>query len=136
MIPRKAVWQGWLDSNQRVRESKSLALPLGYTPICERREGGRSRSSGPAALIMGWVKGFEPSTPGTTIRCSNQLSYTHHITILSSGKLNLSKADSICSGCTGTQCEEHWRSGPCSDVARLEGLEPPAHCLEGSCSTG
>ena len=28
---------------------------------------------------MGWVKGFEPSTPGTTIRCSNQLSYTHHV---------------------------------------------------------
>jgi hypothetical protein len=27
---------------------------------------------------MGWVKGLEPSTPGTTIRCSNQLSYTHH----------------------------------------------------------
>ena len=26
---------------------------------------------------MGWVKGLEPSTPGTTIRCSNQLSYTH-----------------------------------------------------------
>ena len=31
---------------------------------------------------MGWVKGLEPSTPGTTIRCSNQLSYTHHIYIL------------------------------------------------------
>ncbi len=28
--------------------------------------------------FMGWVKGLEPSTPGTTIRCSNQLSYTHH----------------------------------------------------------
>ena len=28
---------------------------------------------------MGWGKGLEPSTPGTTIRCSNQLSYTHHI---------------------------------------------------------
>ena len=27
---------------------------------------------------VGWVKGLEPSTPGTTIRCSNQLSYTHH----------------------------------------------------------
>ena len=27
------MWQGWLDSNQRVRESKSLALPLGYTPV-------------------------------------------------------------------------------------------------------
>ena len=30
-------------------------------------------------LDVGWVKGLEPSTPGTTIRCSNQLSYTHHI---------------------------------------------------------
>ena len=39
----------------------------------------RSRSSGPAAFHVGWVKGLEPSTPGTTIRCSNQLSYTHHI---------------------------------------------------------
>ena len=37
MIPRKAVWQGWLDSNQRVRESKSLALPLGYTPVSGER---------------------------------------------------------------------------------------------------
>ena len=23
--------------------------------------------------------GFEPTTPGTTIRCSNQLSYTHRV---------------------------------------------------------
>ena len=34
----------------------------------------------PCRLNVGWVKGLEPSTPGTTIRCSNQLSYTHHIT--------------------------------------------------------
>ena len=27
------IWQGWLDSNQRMRESKSLALPLGDTPV-------------------------------------------------------------------------------------------------------
>ena len=33
-------------------------------------------------FLLGWVKGLEPSTPGTTIRCSNQLSYTHHIYIL------------------------------------------------------
>ena len=32
----------------------------------------------PIPLFVGWVKGLEPSTPGTTIRCSNQLSYTHH----------------------------------------------------------
>ena len=30
---------------------------------------------------MGWVMGLEPTTLGTTIRCSNQLSYTHHIKI-------------------------------------------------------
>ena len=27
---------------------------------------------------MGWKTGFEPATPGITIRCSNQLSYIHH----------------------------------------------------------
>ena len=27
---------------------------------------------------MGWLTGLEPATPGTTIRCSNQLSYNHH----------------------------------------------------------
>ena len=28
-----AWWRGWLGSNQRIRESKSRALPLGYSPI-------------------------------------------------------------------------------------------------------
>ncbi len=28
---------------------------------------------------MGWKKGLEPSTFGTTIRRSNQLSYIHHV---------------------------------------------------------
>lgn len=32
-------WLGWLDSNQRVRESKSRAFPLGDTPICFFAEG-------------------------------------------------------------------------------------------------
>src|SRR5207247_9340073 len=27
---------------------------------------------------MGWMRGFEPPTSGSTIRRSNQLSYTHH----------------------------------------------------------
>ena len=34
------VWQGWLDSNQRMRESKSLALPLGYTPVWKKMDQG------------------------------------------------------------------------------------------------
>ena len=29
--------------------------------------------------LCGWKKGFEPSTFGTTIRHSNQLSYIHHL---------------------------------------------------------
>ena len=37
----KMNWQGRLDSNQRMRESKSLALPLGYTPVsaAKKRQG-------------------------------------------------------------------------------------------------
>ena len=54
---------------------------------------------------LGWVMGLEPTTPGTTIRCSNQLSYTHQI--------------------YGTFREK---------MARQKGLEPLAYCLEGSCS--
>ena len=33
LLPNKDKWQGWLDSNQRMLESKSSALPLGYTPM-------------------------------------------------------------------------------------------------------
>ena len=91
-----------------MRESKSLALPLGYTPIREKK-GDRDSIPDPA-LFVGWVKGLEPSTPGTTIRCSNQLSYTHHIS---------------CTRELATYSKK---------VARQKGLEPLAHCLEGSCS--
>ncbi len=53
---------------------------------------------------LGWVKGLEPSTPGTTIRCSNQLSYTHQM------------------------------YNVFIEMARQKGFEPLAYCLEGSCS--
>ena len=43
-----------------------------------RKKRGPEPKLRPERLRMGWVKGLEPSTPGTTIRCSNQLSYTHH----------------------------------------------------------
>ena len=87
-----------------------LATPL-------YREGFISEGSEPTLrpfrleVLMGWVKGLEPSTPGTTIRCSNQLSYTHHMNRLK----NKGKT-------------------PEAKMARLKGLEPLTHCLEGSCS--
>ena len=64
---------------------------------------------------MGWVKGLEPSATRATTWCSNQLSYTHHfielLYILILWKLHI----------------KHF-------LARLEGLEPPTHGLEGRCS--
>ena len=94
-----------------ISESKSGVLPLHYIPISGQNQ--RGSGSLPIPDFVGWVKGFEPSTPGTTIRCSNQLSYTHHI-----------------SGIT----REAPPQAALGEMVRQKGFEPPAYCLEGSCS--
>lgn len=33
-----SFWLGWLDSDQRMTESKSVALPLGYSPIYTEKD--------------------------------------------------------------------------------------------------
>ncbi len=110
------TWQGWRDSNPRMQESKSCALPLGDIPIFYLHVDAAFRRR----QRMGWVKGLEPSTPGTTIRCSNQLSYTHHIQLVPRAIFDrVGRGKNAASATT---------------LARQEGLEPPAYCLEGSCS--
>src|SRR5690606_3489206 len=55
-------------------------------PIPPSSHGGSGGKYDPArplgrspALRLGWMMGFEPTAPGTTIRCSNRLSYIHHV---------------------------------------------------------
>ena len=49
--------------------SQWLAVPPNQSAKLPARYRGRG---------MGWMTGFEPATSGSTIRRSNQLSYTHH----------------------------------------------------------
>ncbi len=51
LLPHEKL--GWKGSNLRVSESKSDALPLGYSPI------------------KGRLMGIEPTNAGITIRCVN-----------------------------------------------------------------
>ena len=92
------AWQGWLDSNQRMRESKSLALPLGYTPVW--RKGIRDWDRSQSLIFSGVGKGTRTLDTRNHNPVLSQLSYTHHR----------------------------------SEMVRQEGFEPPAYCLEGSCS--
>ena len=71
---------------------------------------------------MGWVMGFEPTNTGTTIRCLRPLGDTHHI--------QLTKRNST----PNTTLNRSSPVGAGAKMARQEGLEPPAYCLEGSCS--
>ena len=70
------IWQGWLDSNQRMRESKSLALPLGDAPMW--KEVGDRGYPDPLPL-----SGVGDGTRTHNARNHNpvlcQLNYTHHI---------------------------------------------------------
>ena len=47
---------------------------------------------------MGWMTGFEPATSGSTIRRSNQLSYTHHEERLKNGDLNKGESAAATNG--------------------------------------
>ncbi len=81
------VWLGWQDSNLRVRESKSRALPLGDTPVKVNGAGDKFRTCylqshnlalyrlSYARRLLVRLERFEPPTHGLEGRCSILLSY-------------------------------------------------------------
>ena len=69
----------------------------------------RDRDYPDPLLCLGWVMGLEPTTPGTTIRCSAIELHPPHMTQVHADLLQES-------------------------LVRQKGLEPLAYCLEGSCS--
>ena len=101
------AWLGRLDSNQRVRESKSLALPLGDAPMWKEE---RDRDFPDPLLLSGVGDGTRTHNARNHNPVLCQLNYTHHI--------------------YGRDLLKH----PQRELARQKGLEPLAHCLEGSCS--
>ncbi len=72
------IWLGRLDSNQRVRESKSLALPLGDAPILLKRSRGPGDNPDPLPLYgVGDGTRTHNTWNHNPVLC--QLNYTHHI---------------------------------------------------------
>lgn len=77
------TWLGWLDSNQRMRESKSRALPLGYTPMWKCGKGRSGRSGPQPQYGVGNGARTHDTRNHNPVLC--QLSYTHHMELLLTG---------------------------------------------------
>ena len=61
--------------NQVLKVSEGMATRL----ITDMVKYAKKTGSDAALQSLGWKMGLEPTTPGTTIQCSNRLSYIHHL---------------------------------------------------------
>ena len=55
-----------------------LNQPLILSKLYLKLNSKKNQSKRTGLHFNGWMMGFEPTTPGTTNQCSNQLSYNHH----------------------------------------------------------
>ena len=100
---------------------------------------------------MGWKTGFEPATPGITIRCSNQLSYIHHIQQLTTYRSGAPDRTRTCNrrlrrpvlypvelralGPGLSHPARRQITDPASEVVGVEGFEPPTLWSQTRCAT-
>ena len=57
-------------NNDRPPKAKTVGIKVGLENASNGSDGNKREG-------LGWMTGFEPATSGSTIRRSNQLSYTH-----------------------------------------------------------
>ena len=74
-------WKKALES-KRIEKTKEISIQADFLNISDISSNIEDNKKGQIINVselspLGWKTGLEPATPGTTIQCSNQLSYIH-----------------------------------------------------------